>query len=84
MAFVKHFMGLPSELVHKTPSDGLCGKTDEDNLGITYARIDNYIINDVVATVEDRDLIRKKHMANLHKLISIPCPYFYHEHDFGW
>ena len=77
------YMGLPSELVHKTPSDGLCGKTDEDNLGITYAKIDNYITNGV-ATNEDGVLIRKKYRANLHKLIKIPCPYFYHKHDFGW
>jgi len=34
---------LPKELVHKTPSDGLCGKTDEDNLGFTYRQLDNYI-----------------------------------------
>ena len=34
---------IPEELVHKTPSDGLCGKTDEDNLGFTYEQLDNYI-----------------------------------------
>ena len=34
---------LPKELVHKTPSDGLCGKTDEDNLGFTYRQLDNYV-----------------------------------------
>lgn len=32
-------LGLPYELVHKTPSDGLCGKSDEDNLGFTYAEL---------------------------------------------
>ena len=36
-------LGLPSELVDKTPTDGLCGKTDEDNLGFTYAELDAYI-----------------------------------------
>lgn len=34
------WLGLPDELTFKTPSDGLCGKTDEDNLGFTYADID--------------------------------------------
>lgn len=29
------FLGLPEILVDKVPSDGLCGKTDEDNLGFT-------------------------------------------------
>lgn len=36
-------LGLPDYLVHKTPSDGLCGKTDEDNLGVSYAMIDTVI-----------------------------------------
>ena len=29
-------LGLPQNLVEKTPIDGLCGKTDEENLGFTY------------------------------------------------
>jgi NAD+ synthase len=37
------YMGLPKELVHKAPSDGMCGKTDEDNLGFTYESLDKYI-----------------------------------------
>ncbi len=37
---IGRFLGLPSELVDKVPSDGLCGKTDEDNLGFTYAVLD--------------------------------------------
>ena len=32
-------LGLPYKLVHKTPSDGLCGKSDEENLGVTYDQI---------------------------------------------
>lgn len=36
-------LDLPDHLVHKTPSDGLCGKTDEDNLGVTYRDINKYI-----------------------------------------
>ena len=43
------YLGLPQELVHKTPIDGLNIKedgsyvTDEDNLGVTYAEIDSYL-----------------------------------------
>ena len=37
------YMGLPKELVHKTPSDGMCGRSDEDNLGFTYEQLDAYI-----------------------------------------
>lgn len=36
-------LGLPSELVHKVPSDGMCGKSDEDNMGFTYEQLDRYI-----------------------------------------
>ena len=36
-------IGLPYELIHKVPSDGMCGKTDEDNLGFSYDELDAYI-----------------------------------------
>lgn len=36
-------LGLPDKFVYKTPSDGLSGKTDEDNLGISYTTIDGFI-----------------------------------------
>ncbi len=35
-------LGLPRELIHKTPSDGLSGMSDEDMLGFTYATLDLY------------------------------------------
>lgn len=37
------YLGLPYELVHKTPSDGLQSKTDEDNLGFTYHEINELV-----------------------------------------
>ena len=40
---IGHLLGLPAELVEKVPIDGLCGKTDEENLGFTYAMLDRYI-----------------------------------------
>lgn len=33
-------LGLPEDLVRKVPSDGMCGKSDEDNLGFSYADIE--------------------------------------------
>lgn len=36
-------LGLPYELVHKVPQDDLCGKTDEENLGVTYESIHQFI-----------------------------------------
>lgn len=38
-------LNLPEHLVHKVPSDGMCGKSDEDNLGFTYADLDKFIRN---------------------------------------
>ena len=35
-------LGLPYNLVHKTPADGLTGKTDEEVLGVTYSDIEKY------------------------------------------
>ena len=37
------YMKLPSELIHKAPSDGMCDKTDEDNMGFTYEELDFYL-----------------------------------------
>ena len=64
---------LPHELVHKTPADGLCGKTDEDNLGFTYAELDKYIRTGKIADLNKREIINKKHVTNLFKLQPIPA-----------
>ena len=34
---------IPVQLVVKAPSDGLCGRTDEDAFGFRYAELDNYL-----------------------------------------
>ena len=65
-------LGLPRELVEKTPSDGLCGKTDEDNLGFTYAVLDRYIRTGECDDPATKALIDDKHRKNLFKLKPIP------------
>lgn len=73
---IGHFLGLPHELVEKTPIDGLCGKTDEENLGFTYAMLDKYIRTGVCEDEEIKELIDKKHKQNLFKLQLMPSfPY---------
>ena len=67
-------LGLPYDLVHKTPSDGLCGKSDEDNLGFTYAEI-NKIIRTGEKT-EHFDEIVKRYNSNRFKLEMINLPHF--------
>ena len=65
-------LGLPDTLVDKTPIDGLCGKSDEENLGFTYAELDNYIRTGFIEDLEKKEIIDKKHKANLFKLQLMP------------
>lgn len=65
-------LGLPKELVHKTPSDGLCGKTDEDNLGFTYAVLDKYIRTGEIEDKEIKEKIDEMHEKNKFKLELMP------------
>ncbi len=69
---IGHLLGLPYDLVEKTPIDGLCGKTDEDNLGFTYAVLDRYIRTGEIDDPETKALIDRKHAANLFKLQLMP------------
>ena len=66
------YLGLPDVLVNKTPIDGLCGKTDEENLGFTYAVLDKYIREGVLEDEESKKLIDTKHKNNLFKLQLMP------------
>jgi len=63
---------LPTKLVHKAPSDGLCGLTDEDRFGFTYEILDRYIREGVCEDEEIRKKIDRMHVMNLHKLKVIP------------
>lgn len=72
--------GLPYELTHKTPSDGLCGKTDEDNFGFTYAVLNKYIRTGVCDDEGAKAKIDAMHKKNFFKTMPIPTfcysPYF--------
>ena len=65
-------LGLPTELVDKTPSDGLCGKTDEDNLGFTYEVLDRYIRTGEIDNTNIKEKIDAMHEKNLFKLQLMP------------
>ena len=58
---------LPSDLVEKTPSDGLTGRSDEENLGVRYADIHRYIRLGTCGDAEIDEKIRRKERANMHK-----------------
>jgi NAD+ synthase len=70
---IGRYLGLPIELVDKTPIDGLCGKTDEDNLGFTYAELDRYIREGIEPTPDKKAAIDRKHEINLFKLRYMDC-----------
>ena len=65
-------LGLPDELIDKVPSDGLCGKTDEDNLGFTYDALDRYIRTGEIEDGEVKKRIDTMHEKNLFKLQLMP------------
>ncbi len=69
---IGYLLGLPTELVDKTPIDGLCGKSDEENLGFTYAMLDKYIRTGEIDDAEIKEKIDKRHKANLFKLQLMP------------
>lgn len=70
---IGHLLDLPYELVEKIPIDGLCGKTDEENLGFTYAELDTYIRSGVIEDAAKKELIDRRHHANLFKLQLMPA-----------
>ena len=65
-------LGLPKHLVHKAPSDGMCGKTDEDNLGFTYEQLDDYILGTGVVDEQTVAKIERLHKATRHKYRPMP------------
>ncbi len=71
---IGEYLGLPNQLVHKVPSDGLSGMSDEDKLGFKYAQLDEYISDpNADLPAELKTIIEKKHVANLHKLQVMPA-----------
>ncbi len=67
------YLGLPKNLVEKVPSDGLTDRTDEDNLGFTYAALDKYIRTGVCEDEAAKAKIDRLHVMNEFKLKPIPC-----------
>ena len=66
-------LGLTDKFIEKTPIDGLCGKTDEDNLGFSYAVLDRYIREGVCEDEKVKEKIDRLHRMNLHKTNPMPA-----------
>lgn len=65
---IGRLLNIPESLVVKTPSDGLCGETDEDNLGFTYDQLDKYIRTGVCDDVYVREKVDYLHQTYAFKL----------------
>ncbi len=67
------YIGVPYEICHKTPDDGLSGKSDEEKLGVKYADIEEVIKEKETGEKslnideETRDKVIKLHIKNMHK-----------------
>ncbi|MBE6853392.1 MAG: NAD(+) synthase [Ruminococcus sp.] len=72
-------LGLPEKFIEKPPIDGLCGKTDEDNLGFTYETLDKYIREGIEPDEQIKNKIDTMHEKNLFKLSFMPCYDYFKE-----
>ena len=72
MRMIGDALGLPKELIHKTPSDGLSGMSDEDKLGFTYDELDKYIFTGECEDQAKKEKIERLHRINLHKIQLMP------------
>ena len=67
-------LGLPKELIEKTPSDGLCGSTDEDALGFKYSVMDKYIRTGVIEDINIKKKIDDR--VEKYRFKRMPIPYY--------
>ena len=63
---VGKYIGVPDEVVNKTPDDGLSGKTDEEKLGVKYNDIAAFLNNEKI-NKKEAEKIERLHNRNLHK-----------------
>ena len=68
------YLGVPDSIINKAPSAGLwAGQTDEDEMGVRYSEIDDYITTGGKnITSEAFEVIKGKEMRNKHKLVMPP------------
>ena len=68
--------GLLKDLCVKAPSDGMSGKTDEDNLGFTYDELKKVYLGNKEGIAEEKVVKiqnRIKALEFKRKLLNIPC-----------
>lgn len=76
--------GLPDQLLYKEPADGLCGKTDEENLGFSYATLNRYIRTGVCDDPDVKARIDNLHEKNLFKMGLMQSFMYYPPEELAW
>lgn len=67
------YLQVPESIINKKPSAGLWeGQTDEEELGIKYEQIDEFILNGTSGNEEVDKVIKIKNERAMHKLKQIP------------
>lgn len=72
------YLGVPRDLAHKPPADGLQGSTDEERLGVTYESVDRYIRDGVAKNDSFLKRVVDLYRANRFKIdmVNLPGPKF--------
>lgn len=72
------YLQIPDSIINAKPSADLWeGQTDEDEIGISYEQIDNYILNGTSGNNDIDKKIQERVRGNIHKIA--PIPIFYTE-----
>ncbi|MDM1294117.1 NAD(+) synthase [Sphingobacterium sp. N143] len=67
------YLGVPESIQYKRPSAGLWeGQTDEDELGMSYAQIDGFILTGTSGNADVDERIGKRIQQSAHKFAAIP------------
>lgn len=66
------FLGLPHEITHKAPTDGLSGLTDEEKIGFTYSDLNKYITEGICENETIKRSIDDRHEKSRHKFALPP------------
>lgn len=66
---IGEYLGVPFEVLHKAPNDGLSNMTDEEKLGVKYSDIAKYMEDPTSVEISTGAKIKKLHNSNLHKFV---------------
>lgn len=65
---IADYLCIPKKIITKDPSDGLCGRTDEESFGFTYKELDSYLRNGGIGVAANTIAeIERMHKASEYK-----------------